>query len=180
MPPITVSPSRKSGSPPGTVAMPGAVRGARGVQQTRIELAGQIGHVEIAAAIGVLDAEQRARGLIGNAFGEIDAADGAHRARGERRALAAEERAGAGERERLFDDRVGGAGAAEDGEHAAGAVGHGDGEAFAIGGECGGIDERLHFGGGELDGVGGGIDGQRGGVALGDGDLDEAAAGAGR
>ena len=49
---------------------PGAVRGARGVQQTRIELAGQIGHVEIAASIGVLDAEQRARGLIGNALRE--------------------------------------------------------------------------------------------------------------
>ena len=113
-------------------------------------------------------------------FGKIDAADGAHRARGKRRALTAEERAGTGERERLFDDRVGRAGAAEDREHAAGAVCHGDSEAVAIGGECGGIDQRLHLGGGELDGVGGGIDGQRGGVSLGDGDLDEAAAGAGR
>ena len=75
--------------------------------------------------------------------------------------------------------RVGGAGAAEDGEHAAGAVHHDDGEARAIGGEGRGIDQRLHFGGGELDGVGGGIDGQRGGVAIGDGNFDEAAAGGG-
>ena len=66
-----------------------------------------------------------------------------------------------------------------DGEHAAPTVGHDDGEAVAIGGECGGIDERLHLGGGELYGVRGGIHRQRGGVAIGDGDLDEAAAGAG-
>ena len=74
MPPITVSPSRKSGNPPRHGRHARAVSGARSIQQARIELAGQIGHVEIAAAIGVLDAESGTRGLIGNAFGKIDAA----------------------------------------------------------------------------------------------------------
>src|SRR5205814_139527 len=97
----------------------------------------------------------------------------------ERRALIAEEGAGAGEGEGLFDVCVGGGGAAVNGENAAGAIHNDDGHARAVGGEGGDGDEGLHFGGGELD-IAGRVDGDRGGVALGHGDLDEAACGIGR
>jgi hypothetical protein len=56
----------------------GAVAGARGIEVTRVKLSRKILEVEIAAPVGILDAEERAGGLIGDTLGKVDAADGAH------------------------------------------------------------------------------------------------------
>ena len=90
--------------------------------RARDALVGIEGDVEIAAAIRVLDAIERGAGRVRDAGREMNAADEAHRARGERRLVVAEERGRARDADGQFVIRAGHTGLAEDRQRTSGAV----------------------------------------------------------
>jgi hypothetical protein len=150
-----LSESITSGLP---VCMPSP--GPRGMQQPggRQRLPRQKSRVERAAAVGVLNAVERAGRGVRDARREVDAADEAHRPRAQRRLVVGEERRGPGQRGSLF---VGGNGLAEvggrrrrsagrlvDGEDDAAPVADSDDQRHVHAGRRGGRN-GLHLGGGQ-------------------------------